>query len=129
MRTIRQTVFIRGVDPRTLYDTLLDSRKHAKVIGAPARISRKVGGAWSAFDGGLSGTHLELVPGRRIVQTWRDRDWPEGVVSTVTFTFARVRGGARLTLRHVGLPDERAHEYRQGWIEYYWKPMKKVLVG
>ena len=127
LKTIRQTVLIKGASTRAVYDTLMDSRKHAKLTGAPARMSGRIGGAWSAYGGSLSGKNLELVPGRKIVQSWRGDDWPEGCYSKATFTITAVKGGVRLALRQTGVPDDLYEDYRQGWFEYYWEPLKATF--
>ncbi len=129
MKTIRQTIFLRGVEPHDVYETLLDARKHAKLTGAPATISRRIGGAWSAYGGSLSGKTTALVPDQKIVQSWRGDDWPEGHYSTATFSFAKVRGGTRLTFRQTGVPDDLYAAYRQGWIDSYWAPLKRQLTA
>ena len=125
-KTIRQSVTFRAT-PHQVYEALMDSRKHARFTGAPARISRKVSGRWSAYDGGLAGTNLELVPDVKIVQSWRSSDWPEGHYSRATFALRRVKGGARLTFTQSGVPDAHYASIKRGWIDYYWTPMRAML--
>jgi len=125
-RNIRQTVTFRAA-PKDVYEALMDSRTHARFTGAKASISRKVGGKISAYDGYVSGTNLELVENRKIVQSWRAGDWPEGHESRVAFTLAKVPGGTRLTFAHSGVPDAQYASIKEGWIEFYWEPMKKLL--
>ena len=60
------------------YEALMDSRKHARFTGAPARMSQKTGGTFSAYDGYITGVSIELVSDARIVQAWCGSDWPEG---------------------------------------------------
>ncbi|MEO6417910.1 MAG: SRPBCC domain-containing protein, partial [Polyangiaceae bacterium] len=57
--------------PAKVYQALMSSAEHAKFTGAPAEISAKAGGAWSAYGGKIGGFNVELVDGTRIVQTWR----------------------------------------------------------
>lgn len=123
---IRQSVTLQA-SPRAVYEALLDSRTHARFTGAPARISRRVGGKWSAFDGGLAGTNLELVPGKKIVQSWWSSDWEKGVLSRVTFRLAPTKGGTRLTLTHSGVPSKHRASISRGWREYYWGPMRELF--
>ena len=59
-RIIRQSATFHAA-PHAVYEALMDSRQHAKFTGSPARMSRKVGGAISAFGGYISGTNLELL--------------------------------------------------------------------
>lgn len=42
------------------------------------------GGKFSLFQGNISGNFEDLVPGKKIVQKWRYKQWPEGHYSTVT---------------------------------------------
>lgn len=42
------------------------------------------GGKFQLFGGNISGTFEELEPGKKIVQKWRYKQWPEGHYSTVT---------------------------------------------
>jgi len=75
----------------------MDSGKHAQFTGGEAKISRKVGGKFTAFDGYSEGVNIELVADKKIVQTWRASDWPDGQYSQVTFSLKEVAGGTRLT--------------------------------
>ena len=76
---IRQSVTFRAT-PHAVYEALMDSRKHARFTQSPAKISRKVGGAISAFGDYITGRNLELMPDEKIVQAWHGADWPDGQV-------------------------------------------------
>ncbi|MBI1802276.1 MAG: SRPBCC domain-containing protein [Chloroflexi bacterium] len=125
-RAIRQQVTFKA-SPHAVYEALMDSRQHAKFTGDRARISRKVGGKFSAYGDYISGVNLELVPDQKIVQSWRASEWPEGHESQVTFALAPVKGGTRLTFTHRGVPPEHTDDIKQGWIDNYWTPMKALL--
>jgi hypothetical protein len=60
---IQQTVRFRTT-PKTLFEMYLDSGKHSKSTGMEARISRKAGGRFRAFEGMLEGTNLLVVTDR-----------------------------------------------------------------
>ena len=123
MGNIKQSATIAGVTPMELYDAFLDSRTHSTMTGARARASGRVGGAWTAWDGSLSGTNLALVPGERIVQSWRGFDFPPGQHSTVTLKFSRAGSATRVDLRQTGVPEDLVASYDEGWREFYWRPM------
>lgn len=125
-KTIRQQVTFKA-RPHDVYEALMDSRKHSKFTASEAKTSRKVGGKWSAWSGNIAGVNLELVPDRKIVQSWRGVDWPEGHYSNVTFFLQETGSGTRLTFTHSGIPVEFCADIRQGWREFYWKPMKQML--
>ena len=124
-RTIRQTVTFKA-DPRNVYEMIMDSKKHTELAGDRAKISRKSGGKFNVGDY-IEGANLELIPDERIVQTWRYSDWPQGHYSKATFSFKAVEGGTRLTFTQSDVPAEFYKDIRQGWIDYYWTPMKEML--
>ena len=125
MKTIRQTATIRGATPHDVYESLLDSKRHGKLIGERAKIGRRPGQAWSAYGAGLSGEQIALTKDKCIVQSWRESDWPKGVHSRATFSLARTKGGTRITFRQSGVPDRHYRSISSGWHEYYWEPLKK----
>lgn len=122
-KTLRQSVTF-PVAPRAVYEALMDSKQHAAFTGDTASISRKVGGRISAWGGYISGKNLELVANKKIVQSWRASDWPQGALSTVTFTLTKSGQGCKLTFVQTGLPEDQHEEIKQGWVDYYWKPLK-----
>jgi activator of HSP90 ATPase len=127
-KTIRQTATF-SASPHAVYEALMDARKHAKFTGAPATTSRKVGGAFTAYGGALSGTNLELIPDKKIVQAWRADDWPAGHFSRATFALKNVKSGTQLSFYQSGVPDKEYAGVKQGWVEHYWTPMRKMLHG
>ena len=125
-KTIRQSVIFKA-EPRDVYELLMDSRKHAKFSGSRAVISREVGGKISAYDEYIDGWNVELVPDKRIVQKWRGSDWPEGWYSTASFELKRFPGGTKLTFVQTEVPENQYDDIGDGWVEYYWEKMKKLL--
>ena len=124
-RTIRQSVTFKA-SPREVYEVLMDSRKHSKFTGDKAIISRKVGGKFTVGEY-IQGVNLELVPNEKIVQSWRGSDWQEGHFSRAVFSLRAEGSVTRLTFTQTGVPEENHEEIRQGWHDYYWKPMKEML--
>ncbi len=122
VRTIKQTVTFKAA-PEEVYEALMSSRRHAGFTGSRASISPRVGGRIMAYDGYIRGLNLELVPGKRIVQSWRASDWPAGVESRVIFVLKRAPGGTRLEFTQRGVPWQQVEDLRRGWIEHYWEKM------
>lgn len=125
-KTIKQSVFIHA-SPHTVYEALMDSKQHSAFTGDAAKISRKVGGTFNTFGGYAEGENLELVPDRKIVQSWRASDWPEGHFSRCTFALSKSKAGTRLTFTQTGVPDDQFESIKQGWIDYYWEPLKEFF--
>jgi activator of HSP90 ATPase len=126
MKTIRQSVTLKA-SPHEVYEALMDSRKHARFTGSKARISRKVGGKFTAYDGYIEGVNLNLVPDKKIIQSWRGSDWPKGHYSRATFSLKKVKNGTSLSFTQSRVPDQYYDDISQGWRDYYWKPMKEML--
>jgi activator of HSP90 ATPase len=125
--TITQVVFIHA-DPADVYEAFIDPRKHSAFTGSKATCDPRVGGKFTAWDGYISGTNLKLEKGKRIVQEWKTTEWPKGCPpSTVDFSFNPKEGGTELTMVHSNVPAEQAEEYRQGWVDSYWDPMKEYF--
>jgi len=113
-----------SVSPNEVYDAYLDSRRHARFTGQAAKMSRKEGGKFTAGDTYISGTNIELIPGKRIVQAWRASEWPEGVYSMLRLELKAKGRGSKMVVDHVGIPDKFRDGVDDGWYEFYWNPMK-----
>lgn len=126
-KTIKQKVKFAAA-PAVLYELLADSKKRAAVTGRKATISTKIGGTFSADGDEVSGVNVDLVPGKRIVQAWRHRRFPEGIYSMAAVTFTPTKdGGTELVLTHRGVPKDLIPETERTWREQYWSRMKAWL--
>ena len=122
--TITQKVIIPA-SPEDVYAAFIDAKKHSAFTGSKATCDPKVGGEFSAWDGYITGKNLELEKGKRIVQEWITTEWPAGYApSRLEFTFRKVKGSTEIKMVHSNVPEEQAEEYKQGWIDNYWEPLK-----
>ncbi len=120
---------IFSATPEQVYDAWLDSEGHSKMTGGAAEASAQVGGEFSAWDGYISGKNLELEPGKRILQSWRTQEFQESDAdSELEITLKGVPEGTKLTLKHTKLP-EHGMQYKDGWGEHYFEPMKAYFQG
>lgn len=112
--------------PDIVYQAWLDSEDHAAFTGGgEAFIDPRVGGRHRAWDGYISGVILELLPGSKIVQSWRNSEFPEGAPDSRLEIHLSIAGGAtRLTLVHSDLPESQGKALEKGWEEYYFAPMR-----
>ncbi len=112
------------VSPERVYQAWLDSAGHSAFTGSPAEVDARPGGKFTAWDGYIWGTTLELYPFHKIIQTWRTTDFaPSSLDSHLEVIFEPDAGGTRLTLIHTDIPEGQAEDYRQGWEDFYFKPM------
>ena len=110
--------------PGRIYNTWLDSKGHSAMTGGVARINRRIGAEFTAWDGYIRGKNLELEPEKRILQSWRTTDFTEGEPdSLLEITFHAENGGTRVVISHSQLPVH-GFQYEQGWIDHYFTPMK-----
>ncbi len=122
-KNIKQLVTFKST-PHDLYEMIMDSKKHARFSGASAKMSKKVGGKFSAYGGWIEGKNLKLIPDRLIIQEWRGEDWPTGHFSKVMFLFTKTKTGTKLTFGHTKIPADKAAHINTGWKEQYWDKMK-----
>jgi activator of HSP90 ATPase len=90
-KTIKQSVRFSAA-PQEVYALLMDSKKHQSLSGEKARISKKVGGTFSAWNGHITGFNLVLNPGKKIVQAWRATGWWPEHYSIAIFDIQEVTG-------------------------------------
>ena len=111
-----------------IYNAWLTSDGHSAITGSTAKVDGNIGGKFSAWDGYIFGTTLELMPNQRIVQAWRTTEFAEDAPdSRLEVLFEQIDGGTRVTLIHTNLPEDQADEYRQGWEDFYFKPMREYF--
>ena len=113
--------------PSDIYRAIVDAKKFQEITGAPASGEGTEGGAFSAFVGPVKGRHLELVQGKRVVQAWRAKTWPEGVYSVVRFELVPEGKGTKLVFDHEGFPEDSKDHLAQGWHSNYWDNIKKSV--
>ena len=124
LEAIRVSVVIPA-SPSRLYEAWIDADEHGKMTDTQVTIEPHVGGRHTASDGYIEGTILELSPGRRVVQSWRSLDFPQGSAeSRLEVSFSPVGGGTEVELIHTAIPDGQGADYEAGWLEYYFKPMQ-----
>lgn len=125
-KTIKCSIRLKAI-AEDLYKTIMDSKQHSELTGGEALIEPVVGGKFTAFDGWVSGSNLELEPFRKIVQSWLPQDdkWPQTITSKVTFEFTPDKDGyTLLDLTHENVPVVVAASYEQGWEDNYFKPLR-----
>jgi activator of HSP90 ATPase len=126
-KTIKQGGMF-AASPQQVYKILMDSKLHSKFTGDVAKISKKVGGKFSAFSGYITGKNLVLRPGKKIVQAWTTTEWPKGHMSEITFLLKPAgKNGTKLMFTHKGVPANDYKDKISGWKKFYWQPLKKFL--
>lgn len=108
--------------PERIFNAWLDADEHALMTGQAATIEGD--GAFTAYDGYISGRTLDTSPNSRIVQSWRSTEFPDGAPDSRLEVLLEPEGeGTKVTFKHSDLPDGQGDSYRQGWAEHYFDPM------
>ena len=115
-------------DAKSIYAAWMSSKGHTAMTGSAATVTPRAGCKFSAWEGYITGKTLELKPPSRILQSWRSTDFAkEEPDSLLEVVLGEARGGTRVTLNHSKLPTGHGAEYRKGWIDFYFKPMKEYF--
>ena len=123
LESLRLSIILPA-NPERIYNAWLESAAHAAFTGSAAEIDPVIGGHFTAWDGYIQGINLELEPYHRILQSWRTTDFPEGSAdSRLEVRLEPIEGGTRVALHHYDIPEGQGEDYRQGWEDYYFKPM------
>lgn len=110
--------------PKEVYEAWLDSDAHSAMTGgSPTIMSNEEGQPFAAHNAYLWGKNLELVPNKKIVQTWRTTGFKStDEDSKIEVSLEEVKEGTLLTLKHTNVPEQEIH-VEQGWVSHYFEPM------
>ena len=112
--------------PEKVFRAWLSSEGHTGMTGSAARVEPRVGGAFTAWDGYITGKTSALKPYTRIVQQWRTSEFPADCAdSQIEIILEPAEGGTLLTLTHTNIPAGQADSYESGWEESYFQPMRE----
>jgi len=125
---IHQQVSIQA-SPAAVFEVLTTSAKFSKMTGGSKADIGGVGAAFKLFGGDIEGRNIELVPGKRVVQAWRAKAWPEGVYSLVKFELGADGQGTRIVFDQAGYPDGAEASLSSGWRQMYWDPLSQLLAS
>lgn len=118
-----------NVPAKEIYKAWLDSKKHSAMTGGAAVVSAKVNSKHSAWDGYIWGKNVEIVPGKKIIQTWRTTEFADNDLdSLLEIDFTEKKGKTTVTLTHTNIPKGQGKNYRKGWKDYYFTPMKQYFL-
>jgi uncharacterized protein YndB with AHSA1/START domain len=127
--SIKVSAVIPG-PPKDVFAAWMSSKGHSAMTGSEAKVTPRAGCKFSAWEGYISGMTLALDPPARILQSWRTTDFAdEDPDSRLEVLLEPARGGTKVTVVHTLIPAGHGAEYRKGWIDFYFKPMKGHFGG
>ncbi len=124
-RSIEQTYNIKA-SPEAVWRALTDQKEIQEWSGANAYFIPQAGAQYTLWDGTIGGKIVQVVPLRKLVQTWKPQEWTRDD-SVVTFTLTPTRDGTRVDLLHVNVEESDYDGTTEGWDIYYLGVIKKML--
>ena len=114
-----------------LYQTFTDVKRLTAFTRAPPRVFEGAvkGGKFSLFGGNVTGEYLELDPPKKVVQSWRLNQWPEGHYSRLMIEFDQ-NDVDHVTVMRVtwdGVPVGQEEVTKRNWTEYYIRSIKQTF--
>ncbi|XP_026471549.1 activator of 90 kDa heat shock protein ATPase homolog 1 [Ctenocephalides felis] len=109
------------------YDAMTRIEMVTAFTRGAVQLDASKGGNFKMFGGNITGTFQELVPAKKIVQTWRYKQWPEGHHSKVTIDIDEKTDHTEVTITQVGVPKSEVEITTANWERYYWESMKRTF--
>jgi activator of HSP90 ATPase len=114
-----------------LYKTFTDPQRLAAFTRAAPKLfeGAKKGGKFELFGGNVSGEYLELDEPKRIVQSWRLDQWPQGHYSRLEINFDQndVDNVTVMRVAWSGVPIGQEDVTKRNWGEYYVRSIKQTF--
>ena len=129
MRTSIYKTVVLPAPASTLFDMYMDPEIHGAFTGALAKVSDEPGSPFEAFGGLLSGTMLQTVKPRLIVQSWRSVNFGEDDPdSTLIINFTPLEDDeGQIDLVHLDVPEGDYQGVSGGWESRYFTPWLEYL--
>ena len=125
MNTIKQTYEIAAT-PAQVWRALTNPKVIRKWSDADADFPLEPGAMYSLWDGSIGGKIVEVVPRKKLAQTWKPENWTIED-SVVTFTLTPVAKGTRVDLLHENVEEWDFEGTSAGWDAYYLGAIKRML--
>lgn len=127
MKESMELIVQLNVSSKELYAAWLDSEMHSKMIGANANCSHVLGGKFNIWDGYITGENMDLIENEEILQSWRTTEFDHtDEDSLLHLYFAKNESGTTLTRSHTNIPEGQT-QYKEGWEENYFQPMRELF--
>ncbi|KAH8409999.1 hypothetical protein KR009_003796 [Drosophila setifemur] len=126
VRTLSMTEEFRckAVD---LYNALTKPEMVTAFTRAPAKVEAVRGGEFVLYGGNVLGKFEELVPEKKIQQSWRLKHWSSGHYSNVLIELEETSSSTLLTLKQTGIPASEYDVMKKNWYCYYWGSIKQTF--
>ncbi|XP_053962175.1 activator of 90 kDa heat shock protein ATPase homolog 1 [Anastrepha ludens] len=126
VRTLKMTEEF-NCNANDLYNALTKAEMVTAFTRAPAKVDSSRGGEFVLYGGNVHGKFEELVPEKRIKQSWRLKNWPSGHYSEVVIELEETKNNTQMKLLQTGIPASEFDAMRANWHRYYWHSIKQTF--
>ncbi|KPK80748.1 MAG: ATPase [Bacteroides sp. SM23_62_1] len=124
MKEIRRVFHIKA-KPDEIYNALTNPLSIELWTGYSAVMETKAGTEFSIWEGDIHGKNVEFIVNKKIIQEWYFGNQKNP--SIVTIELFGMKGGTKIELIHINVPDEAFNNIDYGWKEYYFGALKRYL--
>jgi len=125
MKNIQQTYTIAAT-PVEVWRALTEPKIIERWSDASAKFVPQAGMDYSLWDGSIVGKIVEVVPNKKLAQTWKPNDWTIEN-SIVTFTLTPTDDGTLVELLHENVEEFDYEGTTEGWDVYYLGAIKRMF--
>lgn len=110
-----------------LYNALTKPEMVTAFTRAPAKVDAVRGGEFILYGGNVLGKFEELVPEKKIQQSWRLKNWTSGHYSNVVIELEETSSSTMMSLKQTGIPASEFDAMKTNWYRYYWHSIKQTF--
>lgn len=110
-----------------LYDALTRQDMVTAFTRGHVKMDLFKGGEFVLFGGNVTGKFAEIVPNKKIAQTWRLKQWPSGHFSNVVMELEEKEDHTVLKLTQTLVPAAEYEATRANWSRYYWDSIRSAF--
>lgn len=110
-----------------IYDAWTKQEMVCAFTRGPCKLEAKKGGIFELFGGNINGKFEELVPNKKIVQSWRYSQWPSGHFSNVVIEFDEKGDHTEVKITQSGVPESEKDATLKNWRGYYINSIKQTF--
>ncbi|XP_037036092.1 activator of 90 kDa heat shock protein ATPase homolog 1 [Bradysia coprophila] len=110
-----------------IYDAWTKQEMVCAFTRGPCKLEAKKGGIFELFGGNITGKFEELIPNKKIVQSWRYSQWPSGHFSNVVIEFDEKGDHTEVKITQSGVPESEKDATLKNWRGYYINSIKQTF--
>lgn len=110
-----------------IYDAWTKPEMVTAFTRGPCKLEANKGGIFELFGGNIHGKFEELIPNKKIVQSWRYKQWPSGHFSNVVIEFDEKGDHTELKITQTGVPESEKDTTLKNWRGYYINSIKQTF--